>query len=673
MEKFKLLGWAIILGLLSHSGALAEPRWPLDIEISQSSSFAEFRGMRFHGGLDLRTKQTNGFPVYAIEDGFISRASVQFTGYGFGLYIDHPKLNARVVYGHLKCFNGPIQEYIADKLKAKGARHGINEFFKSDRFPVKKGQIVAYSGESGAGPSHLHFEIRNFNDDPIAPAKFGFRPKDNIFPSVYNLYIEPMEYGAVIDNSFLGKKYSLTKKTKALFYLPDSPTTSGKVGMQLGIADTNGMGNKYGIESINLSLNGKKLIQRDFYQYSYDNTRECPFVFDYFKSNMTGTGYVINLFKYPFETLPFSRDYRAWSGVIDNNSYAGESAPFEIYSYDYGSNAISVSGTLKKATYDFAKIMQFTNPPRDSSSFDPTSVQKIVTTFFGTVVVCRTPQVVHYVMKPKVVPYMQGCTEVKDSKGIPHLVPCITCGYYSTIELAFRNEPCWEGGAWIGNLQLLPKNFCVDSNGRKFSEDEIEVEFKKNTVHFPIMVTLKNENNKPADGGTKQEGYLKAYSAIWKFDPDSLIFDKEAVVRIRPRAYNGDIKKLGVYNVNNNGKYSHNGEEVDNGWLKFTTRSGGRYVILEDLIPPAITYARHFTHYQLGNVYAFKCSDLGEGVSWLSGVATINGQKVETYADSDHKEVYVLIPKGIKLPHKVKLSVQDYAGNTGSITSTISK
>ena len=96
-------------------------------------------------------------------------------------------------------------------------------------------------------------------------------------------------------------------------------------------------------------------------------------------------------------------------------------------------------------------------------------------------------------------------------------------------------------------------------------------------------------------------------------------------------------------------------------------------MILEDLIPPSITYARHFTHYQLGNVYAFKCSDLGKGVSWLSGTATINGQKVETYADSDHKEVYVLIPKGIKLPHKVKLSVSDYAGNTGSITSTITK
>ncbi len=664
MERLKLLAWAIIFGLLSHSGALAEPRWPLDIEISQSSSFAEFRGMRFHAGLDLRTKQTNGFPVYAIEDGFISRASVQFTGYGYGLYIDHPKLNARVVYGHLKCFNGPIQDYISDKLKAKGARHGINEFFKSDKFPVKKGQIVAYSGESGAGPSHLHFEMRTFKDEPIAPCKFGFRPKDNIFPSVYNLYVEPMEYGAVIDGSFLGQKYSLVKKTKAIYNLSSSPVTCGKVGLQIGISDTNGMGNKYGIESINLVLNGKKLIQRDFYQYSYDNTRQCPFVFDYFKSNMTGTGYVINLFKYPFETLPFSKDYPAWSGIIDNETYLGQSAPFEISSFDYGSNNVSVKGNLKKNTYDFARPVQ-------ANLFDTYYMTEIVPNYFGTVVVCKNSAFNAKTATNSDLLIRSGCVEVKDIQGRIHLIPCLFNS--KKLELAFRNENCWNGGAWLGNVLLLPKSFCVDANGGKIAEDGFEIEFKKNTVHFPILAMLKKENDHPADGGTKQEGYLKAYSAIWKFEPDSLVFDTEVTVRIQPRPYNGDIKKLGIYYVNNKGKYSHNGEEEENGWLKFTSRAGGRYVILEDLIPPAITYARHFTHYQLGNVYAFKCSDLGEGVNWLSGVATINGQKAETYADSDHKEVYVLIPKGIKLPHKVKLSVQDYAGNTGSINSTITK
>lgn len=657
LKKLAVFALSLALGLggLSEVEASAY-RWPLDIDISQSSSFAEFRGMRFHAGIDLRTKQTNGFPVYAIEDGFISRASIQFTGYGYGLYIDHPKLNARVVYGHLKCFNGPIQEFMAGKLKAKGARHGVQEFFNADRFPVKKGQIVAYTGESGAGPSHLHFEMRTFNDEPVAPAKFGYRPKDDIFPTVYKFYVEPMEYGAVIDGSFLGKTYSLNKKSKALYQLETLPEVCGNVGLQLGISDTNGVGNKYGIETINLTVNGQKLIQRDFYKYSYDTNRQCPWVYDYFKSNMSGTGYVYNLFKWPFDTLPFAENYPAWSGVIGQNIFTNqEKVPFEIFASDYGNNSLTVNGRLGRISYDF-------NTPIDLAELNKYNYNKIVPMHFGTVVVGENPG--FYV---KTAPQAEralrsGFANCHDIQGNMHQVPCLYSG--KQIELAFKNEPCWQNGAWVGKTQVLPQSVYIDSKGGTVNlEAGGSVEFKKNTVHFPVLATMKVVNQSPNAGGSAKEGFLKPYSPIWRFEPDGMVFDTEAVVKIRPNAYNGKIEKLGVYNVNSSGKYSHNGESVENGWLKFTTRSGGRYVILEDLIPPVLSYSRHFTHYQLGNVYGFKATDLGEGVAWLSAKATINGTKCETYADPDKKEVYVLIPKNLKKPHGVKLTVQDNCGN----------
>ena len=78
MKPLVMVLLTLVLSPVSLAGA--EPLWPLAIEISQSSSFAEFRGMRFHAGIDLRTQQKNGFPVRAIADGFISRASVQFRG-----------------------------------------------------------------------------------------------------------------------------------------------------------------------------------------------------------------------------------------------------------------------------------------------------------------------------------------------------------------------------------------------------------------------------------------------------------------------------------------------------------------------------------------------------------------------------------------------------------------
>ena len=657
------LALAIGLGnMASAAPAKSSLLWPLDIEISQSSSFAEFRGMRFHAGIDLRTKQTNGLPVYAIEDGFISRASVQFTGYGYALYIDHPNINARVVYGHLKCFNGPIQKHIESKLKEKNARHGINLFFKPKEFPVKKGQIIAYSGESGAGPSHLHFEMRNFKDDPIAPAKFGYRPQDTIYPNVYNLYVEPMEYGAVIDGSFLGKCYPIKKRTKSLYEVKNTPVVCGKVGIQAGISDTNGAGNKYGIETISLTVNGKKLIQRDFYQYSYDTNRQCPWVYDYYKSNQSGTGYVYNLFKWPFDSLPFAAGYTGWSGILSSDNFDNQGAKYEIFASDFGQNSLSIKGNLTKIDYDFQK-------PIAEDEISSCAYNKAKPYMFGQIVTGNNP-------------FGRGGDEISniktgyavclDSKKQWHNVPCIIKG--SKIELAFPNEPCWQDGAWIVNTQVLFPSVFIDSNGGTVKQQEgAEVIFNKNSVHFPVMATMQIINSYPNAGGNAKSGFLKPFSAIWQFAPDGIIFDKEVKVRIKPNQYPGNINKLGVYNVSSTGKYSHNGETEENGYLTFTTRSGGTYLILEDNIPPEVTYSRHFTHYQLGDVYAFKATDLGEGVAWLNSTATINGTKCETYADNDKKEVYVLIPPSIKLPRKVTLTVKDNVGNARTINHTISK
>ncbi|MDD2999757.1 MAG: M23 family metallopeptidase, partial [Candidatus Riflebacteria bacterium] len=329
--------------------------WPLKIDISQSSSFAEFRGMRFHAGLDLRTQQKNGFPVVAIADGFISRASVQFRGYGYALYIDHPALKTRVVYGHLQDFSGPIKEYIDHKLQKMGKRHGINDFFQSDRFPVKKGQIVALSGDSGMGPPHLHFEMRSLADEPVAPAVFGFRPADNIFPTFHAFYLEPMAHATVIDGSFLPSRYPLKGAGKGVYSLMSTPQVSGRFAMQVGISDTNGAGNRFGVEKVTLSVNDRQILQRIFHKYTYDENRQCPWVYDYFKSNQKNTGYVYNLFKWPFDTLHLSSENANWSGFLPDSDFKAGKFDFIVAAADFGNNAIKASGSLAAGKTDFSQ------------------------------------------------------------------------------------------------------------------------------------------------------------------------------------------------------------------------------------------------------------------------------------------------------------------------------
>ncbi len=630
--------------------------WPLDIEISQSSSFAEFRGMRFHAGIDLRTRQKNGFPVRAIADGFVSRASVQFRGYGYAVYLDHPQLKTRVVYGHLQDFSGPLKEYIDAKLKKMGQRHGINDFFSSDRFPVKKGQVVAFSGDSGMGPSHLHFEMRTLNDEPLAPSTFGFRPVDNIYPEFHKFYVQPCAYMATVDGSFLPSTYRIKKASdRKGFILDASPEVSGRVAMQVGISDSNGAGNRFGIEKLSLISGEKTLIERVFHQYSYDDNRQCPWVYDYFKSNEKNTGYVFNLFKLPFDTLPMASNFPEWSGCLNSSEFAGGTLDFQVTGTDFGGNSITAAGVLKADSVDFSQRF-------DKKRLQVYEFGEAVQTDFSCVAVgirnAAATDLVEY-----------GRIEVKDKSGKTAEIPCILRS--DRAELAFALEKRWQEGAWLEDHRILPETRFIGQEGGVVElEAGGKAEFKKDTLNFPIFSAMRKIQTSPPSGGNAKRGWLKPHSAIWHLMPDRVVFNSEATLSMVPDAFSGDIHKLGIYEVDENGNYSHNGEKIVGNALTFSVRTGGKFVILQDLVPPVLNYIHRSTHYHLGKCYVFKSSDIGKGVEWLSARAEINGAAVEVYSDPDKSEIYVVCPDQ-PLPHRIVLKISDQAGNSAEMTRKV--
>jgi murein DD-endopeptidase MepM/ murein hydrolase activator NlpD len=89
-------------------------RSPMDIPIHPSGTFGELRTNHFHAGLDFRTEQREGLPVYAAADGYISRIKVSSYGYGTALYIDHPN-GYTTLYGHLQQYSERIEAYVRAK------------------------------------------------------------------------------------------------------------------------------------------------------------------------------------------------------------------------------------------------------------------------------------------------------------------------------------------------------------------------------------------------------------------------------------------------------------------------------------------------------------------------------------------------------------------------------
>lgn len=140
-------------------------RYPLNVNYNLSGNYGELRSNHFHSGIDCRIGGVEGVPVYAAEDGYISKISISPFGYGNCLFITHSS-GYTTVYGHLQKFAPNYWNY-AREQQYKGQQFDLDLTFAPEQFPVKKGDLIAYAGNSGSsGGPHLHFEIRH-NNEPI--------------------------------------------------------------------------------------------------------------------------------------------------------------------------------------------------------------------------------------------------------------------------------------------------------------------------------------------------------------------------------------------------------------------------------------------------------------------------------------------------------------------------
>jgi len=253
---------------------------PLDIPMVLSGSFGELRSNHFHSGLDIKTQQRSGVPIYAPADGYVSRIKVGHYGYGKALYIKHPN-GYSTVYAHLQRFETTIQDFVKQS-QYKKERYEIELFPKENSLLVKKGDLIAYTGNSGSsGGPHLHYEIRDAYSRPMNPMLFGLEIPDTKDPSVTSVLAYPVSDDATVNQSSEPVKLRLIKQ-KDGSYKTEKISAYGKIGFGIATTDQqNGAYNKNGVYRIKTTYNGKPKIDIKFEKISFDETRYLNRYIDY--------------------------------------------------------------------------------------------------------------------------------------------------------------------------------------------------------------------------------------------------------------------------------------------------------------------------------------------------------------------------------------------------------
>lgn len=260
---------------------LAYFRQPLDITPpALAGSFGEIRGNHFHSGIDFRTNQREGYPVYAVADGYISRLRVQNSGFGQALYINHPN-GFTSVYGHLQRFAPKIAS-IVKNLEYEKKSFEIDEFPNETLIPVRKGEVIAWSGNRGSsGGPHLHFEIRDTKtEETINPQFFGIDIADNIPPVIYSLYAYRLNGKVFNENT---PKQAIAISGANGNYKTTAPISlTGEVGFGIVVTDRhNGLSGTNGVYSIQLELDGKMVYTSALERFAFEDSKGINSHIDY--------------------------------------------------------------------------------------------------------------------------------------------------------------------------------------------------------------------------------------------------------------------------------------------------------------------------------------------------------------------------------------------------------
>jgi len=626
--------------------------FPLKENYGLSSSFGEYREGHFHAGIDVRTGGRIGIPVYASNDGRIYRICVNRRGFGKAVYIRHED-DIITVYGHLDKFENEtlkLEDIVDRERKLRGKKYPGNIFID---IPVKKGQLIGYSGETGAGLPHLHFEVRKGESNPINPLTYAVSYPDRLEPKIQNIIIKPIGATSYIDSSHEAQKIILTKEGD-IYKSKRTPVICGKFETLAAMYDRIGCYYKVGVYGFSCFLDGELIYKADFSRISYENWSTIGFVFDH-GFTLNGKGYY-KLFRQKGNDLPIGNDFGFGSGVIDCDSLPEGRHVLLLKVFDVSGNNVTCQISFvsrKKCRLTYSAITELLG----GRAF-------------------KTGEIFLQPYENFALYFFKGAGSfnlkaISPDGGISFLSPTLIKDgiYYGEFNyksgLSGDYRLVLEGDDSVKSSRTLTIESILPETERKISFEGFSLFIPKDAV-FEDLFLFYEEVDKPSPSALPQIG-----SGI-KLNPIGFPFGKKVRLEFNPpdEIPLRDISRAGVYRYDREHlKWEYVDAIQDEikknisayiSWLDI-------YSLIVDKSPPLLydvmpSYNKH-TRDRYPRLFA-RAKDIGSGIDFLSLLVTLDGKVVDAEFDPDrgwfsHKLQRPLLPGR----HTMKINIKDKAGN----------
>lgn len=579
-----------------------------------TGTMGELRNTHFHAGLDIDTPGV-GYHVLSVQDGYISRATCTTGGYGNVLFITHPDGNT-TVYAHLDEFKGVVGDYVRRERYSRKVSE-IDLQFSPNQFPVSRGDVIALSGNTGgSGGPHLHFEVRNNNNEAINPLIYEFEEvKDHVAPLAFKIALKTMDSKSRINDQFGRFEFSVVRSGNT-YSLPYPILASGNIGVEVLAHDK--MENtrfRYGINYIDMKVNDQIIFTQTIDKIDLNESRRILTLMDYKALELKGARYN-KLYIEDGNQLNYYSGTEKKSGIVIGDA----DTPVQITLKDFGGNISTVNFTLKP-----------------SNPVDETSLLGMMSKPFET-------EYQENILKLSV----KTCLQEKGEIAVWQK------GKSTSINVAYKGK---NQSVYLIDLQhYLPDsiNTCQGSINYSFQDripsetdytyysDLLDIEFPKSSLYDTTFLAVSYDTLQGKESFKIGSRLVPLHQSIG--------------ITLKPHLNYTPTKDLGIYRKEGN-TYSYMPAEWKNNRIRFTTREFGEFVIRRDTLPPAIapvsvnaTSAR------------FKIRDNLSGISYFE--ANINGEWLLMIYD--YKTGYIKsekLDKSKLLKGDFELKVIDNAGN----------